>query len=407
MGIFTLSIYEDSAGTFWVGTLANGLLRFKGGKYNVFTTKEGLAGDNIFHILEDQREYFWMSSDVGILKVSKKELERFFNSEIDHVPCISYGISDGMKSVECNSWGRNSALKTGSGEFWFATRRGVSVVNPGKLKTDKLPPPPVSIEKVVVSGSTIENFRSRNRYKDDDMIDIYFTAPTFIALERVKFKYKLEGFDRDWVFLAPKAKRNARYTNLPVGSYRFSVTACSSDGAWNAAGASFEFTILSGFSLRSFLLVALFISIVIVLVFLLVRKKIIAPLREETKKYKTSTLDREKAEEMVKQLTRLLEFDKVYRDEKVSLQALAGELGVSYHQLSQVINEKMQKNFFDLINSYRIEEAKERLADPKEEARSVLAIAYDVGFNTKAAFNRVFKKYTGMTPSQYRKAFKK
>lgn len=407
MGIFTLSIYEDSAGTFWVGTLADGLLRFKGGKYNVFTTKEGLGSDNIFHILEDRREYFWMSSDVGVLKVSKKELEKFFNSEIDNVHCTNYGISDGMKSIECNSWGRNSAVKTGSGEFWFATKRGVSVVDPGQLKTDKLPPPPVSIEKAVVNGTTIEDYRSVNDYKDDRTIEIYFTAATFVALERVKFKYKLEGFDRDWVFLTPKAKRSARYTNLPVGSYRFVVTACSSDGVWNETGASFDFTISSGFSVIPFLPVLSVILILSVPVFLLVRKKIKTPVSVKTKKYKTSTLDREKAEEIVKQLTRLLEFEKVYRDEKVSLQALAGELSVSYHQLSQVINEKMQKNFFDLINGYRIEEAKERLVDPGEGARSVLAIAYDVGFNTKAAFNRVFKKYTGMTPSQYRKEFKK
>jgi AraC-like DNA-binding protein len=203
------------------------------------------------------------------------------------------------------------------------------------------------------------------------------------------------------------AKRTVRYTNLLVGSYRFWVTACSSDGVWNESGASFDFTITSGFSLGRFLLILFFLSLLTAFLFLVVRKKIILPARAKTKKYKTSTLDREEAREIVKKLTHLLEYEKVYRDETISLQSLAQELSISYHRLSQIINEKMQKNFFDLINGYRVEEAKKRLVDPAEGARNVLAIAFDVGFNTKAAFNRVFKKYTGMTPSQYRKEFKK
>ncbi len=405
-GIFTLTIYEDNAGTFWVGTLENGLFRIKGGKYNRFTTKDGLGSNNIYQILEDQREYFWLSSDVGVLKVSKKELEKFFNSEIDKVNCIVYGIPDGMKSVECSAWGRNSAIKSGSGEFWFATKKGVSVVNPAKLKTGKLPSPPVLIEKVVANGKRMRIRQDQVSFKDDEHIEIYFTATTFIALERVKFKFKLEAVDNDWVFLKQGEKRAAKYANLPVGSFTFTVTACSSDGAWNEEGASLTFSVTPGFSKTRFLPVILIPVFLIAVILWTFRKKKIVPGRDKNRKYKTSALDPEKAAEIVKKLTHLLEYEKVYRDEKVSLQSLSKELSVSYHQLSQVINEKLEKNFFDLINGYRIEEAKKRLTDPIEEARSILAIAYDVGFNTKAAFNRVFKKYTRLTPSQFRKKFK-
>ncbi|MFC2155648.1 two-component regulator propeller domain-containing protein [Acidobacteriota bacterium] len=406
-GIFTLTIYEDNTGTFWVGTLENGLFRFKGGKYNRFTTNEGLASNNIHQILEDQREYLWLSSDVGILKVNKKELEKFFNSEIDRVNCIVYGLSDGLKSVECSSWGRNSAVKSVRGEFWFATKKGVSVVNPAKLKTDTLPPPPVLIEKVVVNEKKIKTPRDKLNFKDDEDIEIYFTATTFIALERVKFRFKLEGVDKDWVFLNWERKRSAAYANLPVGTYTFFVTACSSDGAWNKEGAALTFSVTSGFSENHILLITLILLFLISVLLWTFRKKKIVPRLDKTKKYKTSTIDPDKAEEIVKKLTHLLEYEKVYRDEKISLQSLSKELSVTYHQLSQVINEKLGKNFFDLINGYRIREAKKRLVDPKEKTRSVLAIAYDVGFNTKAAFNRVFKKYTRMTPSQFRQKFRK
>jgi len=406
-GIFTLTIYEDNTGTFWVGTLENGLFRFKGGKNNRFSTSEGLGSNNIYQVLEDQREYLWLSSDVGILKVNKKELEKFFNSEVDRVNCIVYGLSDGLKSVECNSWGRNSAVKSGRGEFWFATKKGVSVVNPAKLKTGTLPPPPVLIERVVVNGKRIKTPRDKLSFKDDEHIEIYFTATTFIALERVKFRFKLEGVDKDWVLLNWERKRSAAYVGLPVGTYTFAVTACSSDGAWNEEGTALTFSVTAAFSKTRFLLFILIPLFLIAVILWTFRKKKIVPGRDKTKKYKTSTLDPDKAEKIVRRLTHLLEHDKVYRDEKISLQTLSKELSVTYHQLSQVINEKLGKNFFDLINGYRIREAKKRLVDPNEKTRSVLAIAYDVGFNTKAAFNRVFKKYTRMTPSQFRQKFKK
>ncbi len=87
----------------------------------------------------------------------------------------------------------------------------------------------------------------------------------------------------------------------------------------------------------------------------------------------------------------------------ISLQSLSKKLSISSHMLSQIINEKMNKNFWDFINTYRIEEAKKLLRDPKRANQKILSIAFDVGFNTKTAFNNTFKKYTKMTPSQYKK----
>ena len=95
--------------------------------------------------------------------------------------------------------------------------------------------------------------------------------------------------------------------------------------------------------------------------------------------------------------------EKVYRDENISLQLLSEKSGIQPHYLSQIINEKMNKNFITLINGYRVEEAKKRLVDPRDRHLSILGIAFDVGFNSKAAFNRAFKKHAGMTPSEYKK----
>lgn len=95
--------------------------------------------------------------------------------------------------------------------------------------------------------------------------------------------------------------------------------------------------------------------------------------------------------------------EKPYLDADISLPELANKLDIPSHHLSRVINEQFGANFFDFINQYRIEEVKTRIGNPEYENLSLLGIAFDCGFNTKSAFNRVFKKMTGFTPSEYRK----
>jgi len=102
----------------------------------------------------------------------------------------------------------------------------------------------------------------------------------------------------------------------------------------------------------------------------------------------------------------LLVVEKVYLDEDVSLQSLATKLSISTRNLSQVINEQLNMNFCDLINVYRIEEAKRIFSGPKQNNYSIMEIAFQVGFNSKASFYRAFKKHTGMTPSQYKEKLK-
>jgi len=120
-------------------------------------------------------------------------------------------------------------------------------------------------------------------------------------------------------------------------------------------------------------------------------------------KYKTSSLSPILSEGLLDELKQLMITDKLYLDSKLSLPRLADELKVSVNYLSQVINEQLNQNFFDFVNSYRIEEAKARLADEKSKNDNILTIATDAGFNSKSAFYSAFKKHTGMTPGEFRK----
>jgi len=119
-------------------------------------------------------------------------------------------------------------------------------------------------------------------------------------------------------------------------------------------------------------------------------------------KYKSSPLSLPEMQRFKKQLTDIMEKDKPFLNSLLTLKELAGRMGIQSYRLSQVINQQFNQNFFDFVNYYRIKEAKARLSDPKNAHLSILAIAYDVGFNSKSAFNTAFKKHTGMTPSRFR-----
>lgn len=122
------------------------------------------------------------------------------------------------------------------------------------------------------------------------------------------------------------------------------------------------------------------------------------------KKYEKSTLLPARSDKYLEKLLRVMEDEKPFTDGDLTLQRLAEKLAIPAQHLSQVINERLNQTFSDFINRYRVEEAKRKLLDPKRQHYTVLAIAEEVGFNSKSSFNAVFKKFTNMTPSEFRKA---
>jgi AraC-like DNA-binding protein len=119
-------------------------------------------------------------------------------------------------------------------------------------------------------------------------------------------------------------------------------------------------------------------------------------------KYERSSLTREQAEKAEKLLLAVMEIDRLYLDEELSLRTLSEKTGLPSATVSQVLNERLKRNFYDFVNGFRVEEAKRILRDPRRRDLKILGIAFDTGFASKVAFNRVFKKYTGMTPSEYK-----
>jgi signal transduction histidine kinase/ligand-binding sensor domain-containing protein/DNA-binding response OmpR family regulator len=231
------SLYFDAEGALWIGTAAGGLNRFKDGRVISYGIERGLYNSTVGAIAEDTRGYLWMTSNKGIFRVSKRELNEVAAGRAAKVRSVAYGIADGLRSPECNFGTVASATRSADGRLWFPTIAGVVAIDPSQILTNRLPPP-VGVEGVWVDGAavgppiggTIAVGRGHGA------LNIHFTAPTFVAPEGVHFRYTLEGFDHTWTDAGER--RVAYYTNLPPGSYTFRVQAANSDDTWNTNGAS-------------------------------------------------------------------------------------------------------------------------------------------------------------------------
>jgi ligand-binding sensor domain-containing protein len=233
-----ISLYEDGERNLWIGTNGGGLNRLKGGRFTAYTTKAGLLDDVVYRIMEDGRGRLWLSGNKGIFHVEKKELDEFDAGRRDSLSPTAYGTADGMLTRESSGGGHPAGWRGSDGKLWFPTIKGLAMIDPAEIRLNEQPPP-VVIEQLriddesVVPGLRIEIPPGKTRF------DFYYTGLSFVAPEKVRFKYKLEGFDKDWV--DGGARRIAYYTNLPPGNYRFRVLACNNDGVWNEAGATFDF----------------------------------------------------------------------------------------------------------------------------------------------------------------------
>ncbi len=229
---------EDSEHTLWMGSYGGGLVRLKDGKFTRITHSQGLFNNVVYKILEDKRGYLWMSSINGISCVHKQMLNDFAEGKINRVQCTGYTISDGMVSSDCAGNSQSAGCSTSDGHLWFPTAGGIVVVDPTHLEINTLPPP-VVIERVVVDRVDYAPYTYRHFLPGSGQVEFYYGGMSFIAPQKVHFRYMLEGFEKEWRFVG--TRREAYYTNLAPGNYVFRVSACNSDGVWNETGASFAF----------------------------------------------------------------------------------------------------------------------------------------------------------------------
>jgi diguanylate cyclase (GGDEF)-like protein len=233
-GNYVRTVYEDREGVFWIGTYDEGMSRFKDGQFVNFKPENGLYNSGVFAIQEDERRNFWISSNRGIYRVKHQELNDFADGKITKINSVSYGKEDGMLSTECNGGRQPASLRDQDGKFWFPTQEGIVTIDSNAEIYNNLPPP-VVIESATVEKEPVDISQGLTVETGKENIEINFTGISLIKSEQIRFKYKLEGHDRDWI--DADTRRTAYYSYLPPGNYTFYVKAANSDGVWNENGA--------------------------------------------------------------------------------------------------------------------------------------------------------------------------
>ncbi len=241
-GCQATSAYEDRRGALWIGTLSQGLKVLRAGAWGSLTVAQGLFDNRIYAILEDGGGRLWLTSERGIFMARKDELEKAAFAGGYRVRGRLFDESDGLGSRVCNR-GSPAAWKDRAGRLWFATLKGVAVADPARMGINETAPP-VWLESVgvdsrllpIVAAAAPKEIPAGSR-----KFEFTYAAPSFIRPGRIEFKYKLEGYDRDWITAG--GRRQAFYNDLRPGRYQFRVVAASADGAWNLNGASFAFVL--------------------------------------------------------------------------------------------------------------------------------------------------------------------
>ena len=246
------ALHADDEGVIWIGTLGGGLLRFQDGKFTRYTPREGLPNEHVSQILEDDRGQLWLGTRSGIARVSKKGLNQFAHGETSYVRFVTYGKSDGLPAAECAGGSQPACWRSRDGHLWFATIKGAVWTDPAEVRSNPLPPP-VLIEEVLVngqrlaedgqpSGSPAVRVPARLRVPaGHHYLDFKFTALSLTSPDKVRFKWRLAGLEKDWVI--ESSRRSVSYSFVPPGEYEFQVQACNNDGIWNEAGAAIKLTV--------------------------------------------------------------------------------------------------------------------------------------------------------------------
>jgi two-component system sensor histidine kinase/response regulator len=230
------SLYMDRSNSLWIAT-REGVNRLKNGKFTTYQVKDGLFANYVYSFVEDDRGNMWMGCSKGIFRVAKQQLDDFADGKIKSFASVAYGVEHGLGSTVAVVAQNPGSYKTADGKVWFCTVNGVSVVDPQRLTINSVPPL-VKIEGVVVDHRTLGvNQSAATAPPGRGDLVFRYTGLSFFAPEKVRFKYKLEGYDRDWVDAGDR--REAYYSNIPPARYVFRVMAVNSDGVWNEQGDSF------------------------------------------------------------------------------------------------------------------------------------------------------------------------
>jgi ligand-binding sensor domain-containing protein/two-component sensor histidine kinase len=233
---------EDSDGVIWAG-LQPGIVRLKNNQIKIIGRKDGLLDDGIQAMVFDNHGFLWVDSSRWLFKVSRQSLNDFADGKTNRVKCVAYNNAADVKPADWDAQ-ENSCCRTPDGRIWFPSSKGVVMIDPSNIPTNKIPVQ-VRIYRVRANGLDLAGNNAAVIQPGRGDLEFYYTAPSFIEPQAVQFQCWLEGYDQNPVFAGNR--RLALYTNLKPGKYTFHVVAANADGLWNDHGDSVEIRLLPHF----------------------------------------------------------------------------------------------------------------------------------------------------------------
>ncbi|MEO0557590.1 MAG: ATP-binding protein [Bacteroidota bacterium] len=224
---FVRSVHIADEGTVWIGTYGGGLARLHDGEIRSVDTRNGMAEDIVSSLFEDETGMLWMGGNRSIHRVRRAEVEAVLDGKTETVLGVAYGREDGLLNPESSGW---PALRSAMGTFWFPTFEGVARLQPSRALALEQVPPLVHIEGVRLNDGE-KPLDSPQLEADQRRFTVAFTAASLRAPDRVRFQYRLEGLDPEWI--GPTADHEATYTNVPPGDHTFRVRARVYGGTWS------------------------------------------------------------------------------------------------------------------------------------------------------------------------------
>ena len=245
-------MHEDPDGTLWFATDRGLVRRLRSGELSIVGGRQGLPVDAVFQVVVDSYGNFWLSSNAGVVYIRRDDMEAVANGTGDRLDYQQFAEADGMGSAQCNGGAGPAALRATDGSIWVATAKGVAVVQPDQLPRYQLAPPPVVIEGLRVDDASTSATGSLVLPPGTRKLELDYVSLSYRTPEQIRYRYRLEGFDNGWV--ERNTRRNAQYTNLPPGQYRFQVSAAQRGSGWSPETASVNFEIQPRFYQRAWFL---------------------------------------------------------------------------------------------------------------------------------------------------------
>ena len=236
---YVANLFRDNGGALWAA-MPGGLSRLDRGRVRTLTSGNGLPCDNVHWVIQDQSYTFWLETACGLVRIERRELAQWASGTTPKVHTTLFDSTDGVRKHASPSVFAPNVTISPDGRLWFLTIDGVSVIDPRNLPFNRLAPP-VHIEQIVADRKIYEPTTQLGLPPLVHDLVIDYTALSLVVPEKDVFRYRLEGHDRGWQEVGNR--RQAYYSDLPPGTYRFRVIASNNSGVWNEQGATLDFSI--------------------------------------------------------------------------------------------------------------------------------------------------------------------